>query len=480
MGILKRALLSILRQPVKSLILLVTVAILGTLIAGAVSVKQGLIATQQSMQNKIKITAKVTITDATYQSLTPEQLVQIQPLDSATVDKITALPQVKSYEQVIQSILFTSKLISKAVGTGTGNSLMLQLYGVNKGQLLDYAAGNVTLASGRWLTAEDENSDIYPIVVSDDFAKENHLSLGASLTFDLKTIDSAKIAGKGSSFQDFFTKVGEASFTLVGTYRMAEEYVLMPGGALQSTATSSDPVVYTSMNAARKVEELRGEKADELNHTSRSMAVAPTFTLWVKDRQSVDAFTAAVDALGLPKEYGAVLSTQAYDNTLAPVKNLDWIVNLILAASVAATLAVLGLVISLSLRGRKVEIGILFSLGEQKKRIAAQMVAEVLIIAVLGISIAAFAGTAFSKGIAQQMVKNGVENTISSLDSNSNNNQSYDATALHDMSEGVDITLGGDTIALIYVIGLLTAGASAALPVYLTLRQKPTDILTAA
>lgn len=493
MSVLVRAWKSILRQPAKSIILLLTIAILGTLIAGAVSIKQGIVASQKAMAGKIKIYASIAPKNMNgSESLSIKELTQIPALSGDMIEKITALPQVKSYETTRFVTFSSDNLVSDSLGAGTSRDASFKVIAAQNGKLLDYASGDITLVKGRWLTPEDETSPLNPVVISDAVAQKNRLSVGSQITLST-TVLASRSFGESTPDQDYL-KATETTFTIIGTYGAADKYVTGPGGQLQSVTGYINMYMYTTGHTLEPVLAATVEKAisksaasaqTEGNNSSyfylrnryapSGFSAVSSFNLWLYDRAGAERFADEVAAIGLPTQYEITVSTEAYDQTMSPLSNLSWIVDLIVIASMAVTVIILGLIIMMILRTRKTEIGTLFSLGERKTRIAVQVLAEVLLVAAIGLSVSVWAGGKLTEGISGQMVKGEVAKL---LETQPNGSTTLDGTALLSMSKGGGSAAGIETVALIYGIGLLTAGLSTAFPVILTLRHPPKLILS--
>lgn len=120
-------------------------------------------------------------------------------------------------------------------------------------------------------------------------------------------------------------------------------------------------------------------------------------------------------------------------------------------------------------------MGIYLSLGEKRLRIALQIFAEVMVIAVIAVSLSIFSGNILAKQLSSVLLEN-------QLDTGSTGMVGpwYGGSELisgNDVIEEYDVTLNAGTIAFIYLVGLGSVFVSTAIPVVLTLRLKPRKIL---
>lgn len=94
--------------------------------------------------------------------------------------------------------------------------------------------------------------------------------------------------------------------------------------------------------------------------------------------------------LGLPAYYELDAQDNVYKQMIYPIENIaSFSKTIVIMVSIAGA-TILGLIITLSIKERRKEIGILLSIGEKKWKLMGQLLVEVLCIAVLafGLSLA--------------------------------------------------------------------------------------------
>ena len=84
---------------------------------------------------------------------------------------------------------------------------------------------------------------------------------------------------------------------------------------------------------------------------------------------------------------------------------------MILLGAIIATIVIISLLILLFLSDRKHEIGVYLALGSKKKGIIFQIVTEVLILSIIGMTGALFVGNVMASNLSQEMLRNELVNS---------------------------------------------------------------------
>lgn len=191
----------------------------------------------------------------------------------------------------------------------------------------------------------------------------------------------------------------------------------------------------------------------------------------------------------LPEYYTIADNSKEFSTVTAPMSNMGWIAGIILYVAIGATVLILSLLITLFLRDRKHEMGIYLSLGERKRKIAGQILTEVMMIAVIAISLSLFTGNILAKNISSSMLENQIiaEHTNGPDDimpqdlkySYSSFSSNYSGSTLSgtDLIDAYKVTLDVKTILLFFACGIGTVALSTLIPIAYTLRLNPKKIL---
>ena len=164
---------------------------------------------------------------------------------------------------------------------------------------------------------------------------------------------------------------------------------------------------------------------------------------------------------------------------------MKWISSVVLLATIVATIIILSLLITLFLRDRRHEIGILLAIGEKKIKVIGQIVLEIVLIAIIAISLSLFSGNILLSTISDKMLNDQIAAQEQQLDqigymsiSSWLDFMGYsNDISSEDLREIYKVPLDVTVICLYYVIGLLTVIISTIIPLIYITRLNPKKIL---
>lgn len=231
--------------------------------------------------------------------------------------------------------------------------------------------GTAKIISVRAITEKDKNTN--NVVIESQLATANKLTVGS--TFTLKDEDSkdreVKVVGIYKT-----TKVADAATQRMTSLNPANtiyaHYVLTNSfkeGATDTSQQTIDSAVYYLKDPAKmtKFVETASQKLD-----------TDTMTLTAND--------------------------QAYQQMLTPLNNVaSFATNIVILVAVAGVI-ILSLIVILSIRERRFEIGVLMSLGENKAKIIGQFFIELFVIMLVSVSLASLTGNVIGNAIGNQLL----------------------------------------------------------------------------
>jgi putative ABC transport system permease protein len=150
---------------------------------------------------------------------------------------------------------------------------------------------------------------------------------------------------------------------------------------------------------------------------------------------------------------------------------------------------ILGLIIMMSIRERKYEMGVLLAIGEKKWKLVGQFLFEILIVAVLALGVSSLSGQAVAKQFGNQLLSQELTQT----EETAANPASFgggrgmgmggpfgmqQASAQADPIDELQIEVTGKDLGILFGIGILIAVISALIPALSVLRLQPKTILT--
>ncbi|MDR3345385.1 MAG: ABC transporter permease [Oscillospiraceae bacterium] len=241
----------------------------------------------------------------------------------------------------------------------------------------------------------DFATDDYSCLISRDLARFNSLKIGDTLTLENPSNEAEtyklKIVG-------IFTNTAEAQS---GMPRFST--AMDPANNIYLSAKSTEKIAAASAKSAVTVTDTNG--------TERSSVIAPTlsYTYSFEDKTKYEAFSAAVTAkLG---EYYTVTSADAdaYERSLQPMESLEKYALTFLIVMLAIGAVILVVINLFNIRERKYEVGVLTAIGVKKHKVAAQFIAELLVVTLLSVALGAGIGAVVSVPVSNKLLESQVQ-----------------------------------------------------------------------
>ena len=165
-----------------------------------------------------------------------------------------------------------------------------------------------------------------------------------------------------------------------------------------------DPVntIYTSYTFANTMK----------GSTYKNTADSATYTL--AQPKQLTAFVKQANKLIDTDTFELQTNDSLYQQMLKPISNItSFSENIVLLVSVAGTI-ILALIVMLTIRERKYEIGVLLALGENRFKVIAQFFTELILVLSLSLVIAGFSGSYVGNIVGEQLLAQETESTTTS------------------------------------------------------------------
>jgi len=526
MNFFKRATTSILRRPGKSVILLLLVFILGSVIAGAISVRGAINNTDANLRRRMQPLVSISFDWMEWQdSLDITEADREDPafrfpqepsLTASQVREIAALPYVASYDYMItgsmQSFTLDRYIGDEERWTEPGMPEWFSLRGTSSTELVHVEQGVINiLPGGRQFNDADllrtPGAEHSVAIVSQEFANENNLALGSLMELylyvfmpeDPDDADGWRGFGPDMFEEDNVYAIITVAFEVIGIFEMPEdpdENVNDPWRRFESLNTFYVPnwiieeIWERSTEATRSSWENIDFELPEwatgiLEDDERENSVRPIFVL--ADPGDIEDFRAAAAPL-LPEFHEIEDLSSTFDDIASSMDTMQGIANWILWVSVGATLLILSLLITLFLRDRRYEMGVYLALGEKKGKIIAQILMEVVVTSFVAITLAVFAGNLISGQMSRNMLRNAlVEQATQNEDPwgwGGSDWSIFDEIGIpttemttDEMMEAFQVSLDFETIGLFYLVGLGAVVLSTMVPVLYVVTLNPKKVL---
>lgn len=320
---------------------------------------------------------------------------------------------------------------------GPNNNLNYTLQGVRDFSLLEAALDKkLKLVEGEGITSKTVGKNV--AMIEKKLAEKNNLKVGDKLQIG-EVMD-----------EELTTKELE----IIGIYESKEEAPSFGGQSFALLEPANQIYVpYSVMNS--------------LENAIYSL----------KDPKDIDAFKEEAKKLGLPAYYELDAQDNVYKQMIGPIENIaSFSKTIVIMVSIAGA-TILGLIIMLSIKERRKEMGILLSIGEKKWKLMGQLLVEVLCIAVLAFGLSLATGEKVSQKVGDNLLSSEIaknedkpEDPIAKLSGN--------PAADVDPVDNIEVSISTEDLGKVGGIGLGIAMLGTILPALSILRLNPKQILS--
>jgi putative ABC transport system permease protein len=211
-------------------------------------------------------------------------------------------------------------------------------------------------------------------------------------------------------------------------------------------------------------------------------AESVTAKYFLKNPESLKAFTKEVRAKGLPDYYQVNTDKAGYNAVVGPVENMKKVTMTFMIIVLVLGGIILLLVSTMAIRERKYEIGVLRAMGMKKGKVGIGFITEMIVLTLICLGIGLGAATAVSQPIADGLLENQVKIAAEAQNQGIapdtfTTDPGAAKEALKPLSE-LTIHLGGDAILQIILIAILLAIVSSIMGVVYITRYEPMKILS--
>ena len=525
MNLFKRSVISMIKKPAKTVILLFIVIILGTLMSGAISIRQAVDGTILTLRRRMPPLVTVEPDFDSFQRWVEEpdgmgiflETDEIDPERATfTTDQLMVLaqlPYVNDFEITVSTWIDNvylqpqSYFIEGVGGTG-GSEYRFFARGTTTANILQFTQGVLEIMDGRLPTEAELSSDseMIPILIPQPLALINDLQIGSSLemfsTIPYRGSNCHSIYGFHSRCE-YYEHIAYArkgvEFKVIGTFdwvnrehqsrdqgedlrllRELMQTVFIPTHVAEEVTTwASQELLRIALEEGWITDEAEFQSAFSPDDFPRNIFV-------LEDVTFIDDFrTVASDML--PDLVVVNDLSNTFSDIAPSMETLEMIANQILIFTIMATTLILSLLILLFMYDRRFELGVYLALGERKIKIIVQVATEVLIIASVGIIISLFVGNIISGQMGQEMIRTELSNLEidpweSSLDRR-NDLEHWGfgrEMAIEDMIDAFDVAVTPATAFLFFGVGMGITLISTILPMIYILKLSPKALMLKA
>lgn len=397
------------------------------------------------------------------------------PIKVSDANKLAALDHVKSYNYItsasanagnfdaIESSSSSNSNAKNSQGGGQGGPQMVQadlsIVGVISTALVDdFSDGDSKITDGRAITKSDVGKKV--TVINETLAEENELSIGDSITIESATDEDTTVKLK-----------------IVGIYKTTSS-----GDDQAQNFSFLNPYnkLYTPYTATAAL------KGDDYQNTIDSAVY------YMDDAKNMNAFVKAAKKTSIDFDtYTLNTNDQLYQQMVGPIENVaSFSKNVVYLVSVAGAV-ILGLIVMMSIRERKYEMGVLMAIGEKRWKLIGQFLTEILIVAVIAIGLASVTGNLVANQLGNQLLSQQISSSTDSTQTASGQNGQMPgggggmggrmfghSSSNVDVIDSLNVAVSMNDMLVLGGIGIFIAIIATLLPSISVLRLHPKTILT--
>lgn len=313
--------------------------------------------------------------------------------------------------------------------------------------------GQSEMVEGEHLTADDAGEMV--TLVEENLASENGWSIGDEIS--ITSVETEETV----------------TLEIKGIYSTSAE---IPPQAERMLSMNPYNSIYVPIEAANQ---LKGEEG-----------IINQAIYYMNDPLNIDAFMEEAKSESAIDFDTFILNAndQLYQQMMGPIENVSSFSNKIVLLVTIAGSIILGLIVMMTIRERKYEMGVLLAIGEKRKKLVGQFLVEILMVAVLAMGLSLVTGNYVAEAVGNQLLEQELTASEESNEPQSFTNrrgmmgamgpggmiQTQDVQTIEELAIGVT----AENIIMMVGIGLLVILFSTLVPALSVLRMNPKAILT--
>jgi len=492
MTVFKRSFLRIKRNFAQNIMLFLIILLLGILSAGAISIGRAIERTEENVWRQLPALALIEYDWAevdtywTTHGIQPDVTARIEILE-----EFANLPYVNDME-----ISFFSQLNNRVLSRywdpnvevpdtssltffDVHNMELFGIRGISHPEFLELSNEIIEISSGLTFTEEQIEFSAPVVIISEELARENNLTIGSIVT--LEAIVTTGIHDFTVSWFDEDNVLDSLAidFEVIGIYEFIASLNLDINEQVDRLELLN--TFFMPYTVLVGIETFRNN-AFGINDPVES-GLSFSHYLLLRDARDLPALHEVAMEI-LPDFLMLTDVSDSFSDVMTSMEHVRSVSTVVLLLAVSGSVIILSLVITLLLRDRRHEIGIYLSLGEHKKKVILQFLFEIMLITGVAVSLSLFIGSFLSSGLSQNMLiqelsnmrEGNVENTFFT-DHREIIRFAPDPLSSEELIELFDTSMDSEQVLMFYGIAIITVMISTVVPMVYVLRLEPKEIL---
>lgn len=457
MKIFKHAVLNLIRKPMKAIMILLIIVLVFSLVFTGIIIQNSIY--QSRIFIRMQLGAVVRYEQDWYKAMIDEigeeEYAKMQISRNTAVDigkdsrvKETYLIEnayatavgFKSGIEQGEIILYDSEILPDNRLPDNEQMAYINLSGSENSVPFEFESGKLSLTSGRFFTDNELAGSERVVIISEEFAAANNLRPEDTISLNSYYMD-------------------EVECTVIGIYSGAPQY--------------TEDNFYTSSSFIQEINSFEEYPMEGFS--------AVYFIL--NDPLDVDGFIAD-STEKLPSKYTKLTAnTDKYKSLTKPLDLMEIITNILIWVIFAAGAMIIIAVVTIFIRDRKFEIGLLLSTGESKLKIAGQFIFEIALVAFIAFLLSTGVSRLTSDYVGNWIVENQLIEEKTDTYNQTNGWYYYDNlssgsdVSIESVAEDFNVSIDLETLFNLFIISMGIMIIAAGAPLFIILRYKPREAL---
>ena len=459
MSTLKRAFLYTMRKKTKTLILFLVLVTISTFILTGLSIYKAADDSALSLRQSVGGSIRLELDENNrknwqYQQAAGGMLVDYvgAPITDEDIQKIMSIDGIKAYNGLGDGSVFAkdfSFISGFSFGAGSDYS---RLPSVTDSEYFNFFTRKAfQLVEGRHIKEGDD----HVVLISTAIAEKNALKLGDTITVQC-CYDSGNYP--------------DVSLTIIGIYAYEAD------NEFNTTSTDKRNRLIIDHKAMQEI-----MQRDVIQYDNG-------VDFYVDDPREMEKIASQIKALDLDWDsFTLTMDNSAYEAVASPLTAMQNLIVWLIVGCVAVSVGILILILSMWIKQRRHETGILLSVGISKSRIILQYTVEVLMIAIVAFGLSFFTSNLISQGVSDLIFHQVSESQpLPEIELPDDGTEYLDITGQYipydtsnvETLESVQVNVSPDYLLYIYIFGTLLIAFSVSAASISVIQMKPKKILS--
>ena len=460
MSTLKRAFLYTMRKKTKTLILFLVLVTISTFILTGLSIYKAADDSALSLRQSVGGSIRLELDENNrknwqYQQAAGGMLVEYvgTPITDRDIQKIMSIDGVKAYNGIGDGDVY-AKDFDFISGISFGAEIDdSRLPSVTNSEYFNFFTRKAfQLVEGRHIKEDDD----HVVLISSAIAEKNNLKLGDTIT--------VQCCFDNGDYPDVKLKV-------VGIYEYKGDT-----NPFHTTSTDKRNRLIIDHKAMQEI-----MQRDVIQYDNG-------VDFYVDDPREMEKIASQIKALDLDwNSFTLTMDNSAYEAVASPLTAMQNLIVWLIVGCIVVSVSILILILSMWIKQRRYETGILLSIGITKGNIVFQYIVEVLLIAVVAFGLSYFTSSLLSQGVSDLIFNQVAESQpIPEIELPDDGSEYLDITGQYipydssnmEMVESVQVNVNPNNLLYVYVLGAFLIVLSVSAASITVIQMKPKKILS--